>query len=397
MKLFELIREVNALEADAESVITAAKTANRDLTADENTKLDGMSAKKVELRKAMEVEMVKPDERTVTLPIEDKKAPEKLSLRKEWEAEGREKFIRETSKISFRDFLSPDLQRAITTSVGISTMVAPDVTNYLTETNFIRKFAAHKVASANLSWPVGTVGTPAAIVAEGATLTDSTITVATVAFTQFTLPVFRTITQELLESSAWNVISEMDKLAGLSLGLGELGYMLTGTGTAQPQGLITGATNNTTATTATTVYTDFVNLIFKMPKAYRDGAVLLVATGVLPILQNATFGGAGGFPMLTYVDGQPVFLGKYPVMDTGYGFDQTYSTTGKKIAAFVNFTYGYGITDQVGSDAPAGATEGTVQRNLITNPSVLGVIAQYWERLDARVLDATAVQLLTVK
>lgn len=396
MKLFELIREVNTIETDAEGIILSAKTANRDLTADENTKLDAMTAKKADLKRQMETEMVKPAERTISIP-EEKKAPKELSLRKEWEAEARERFIKETSKISFRDFVSPETQRAITTAVGISTMVAPDVTNYLTESNFIRKFAAHKVASANLSWPVGTVGTPAAIVAEGATLTDNAITVATVPFTQFTLPVFRTITQELLESSAWNVISEMDKLAGLSLGLGELGYMLTGTGTGQPQGLITGGTNGTTATVATTVYTDFVNLIFRMPKAYRDGAVLLVSTGVLPILQNATFGGAGGFPMLTYVNGDPVFLGKYPVIDTGYGFSQTYSTTGNKIAAFVNFGFGYGITDQIGSDAPAGATEGTVQRNIVTNPNVLGVIAQYWERLDARVLDATACQILTVK
>ncbi len=402
MNLKEILSEIDKVESEAQAMVALAKTENRSLTDDETKKIDGLVLRKAELKTQRDAELSKPAERTVQVEQahETRSVPKTAAELKEQDAERRHNLQKAMEKISFREFCQPEVQRAITTSVGLTNLVDGNVINYLQEFDFLRPLVTHKVASANLTLPVSSGVVASAIIAENSTLSEASASVASVSFGAWTNAFVRNVSQELLNSSSWNVIQELDKLAGLSMGLGELQMVLDGSGTSEPQGLLVGGTNGTTATTATTVIQDFVNLVFRLPKPYRAGAILIVGTGMLPLLATATYGStgtSGGFPMLTYDGGQPIFMGKYPVYDTGYGLAQSGSTTGNKVGIFLNPQYGYAIVDQVATAPSPDATEGIIARNLIQNPTSLGVIAQYYNRFDGKVLDPNAVQVLTVK
>lgn len=130
---------------------------------------------------------------------------------------------------------------------------------------------------AAMPWPTfNYTGVSAAIVGEGTTSTDDTNTPFSA--TTFNAYTYRSnmlrVSLEFLEDSAFDPGFIVQAL-GEALGRGTNVHFTTGTGSGQPQGVITGATLGRTGTsgqTTTVIYDDLVFLAHSVDPAYRMGA-----------------------------------------------------------------------------------------------------------------------------
>ncbi len=130
---------------------------------------------------------------------------------------------------------------------------------------------------AAMPWPsFNYTGQSASIVGEGTTSTDDTTTPFSA--TTYNAYTYRSnmlrVSLEFLEDSAFDPSFIVSAL-GEALGRGTNAHFTTGTGTSQPQGVMTGATlgrTGTTGQTTTVIYDDLVFLIHSVDPAYRMGA-----------------------------------------------------------------------------------------------------------------------------
>ena len=92
------------------------------------------------------------------------------------------------------------------------------------------------------------------IIGEGASITESDPTLATVTLKAFKYANYFEISQELANDTPTNLLSFLATQAALSLGLGAAGYgddIINGTGTTQPRGLLLDAATGVTMPTGT--------------------------------------------------------------------------------------------------------------------------------------------------
>jgi HK97 family phage major capsid protein len=124
-----------------------------------------------------------------------------------------------------------------------------------------------------INWPsVNDTGNSAQLVAElgdvSAAMTD--LVFGSVAISSYKLGDMIQVSRELLEDSEFDLESLIAELIGERVGRKENSYFTTGTGTGQPQGVVTGATNGKTAASAT-VFTraELIDLVHSVNPAYR--------------------------------------------------------------------------------------------------------------------------------
>ena len=127
---------------------------------------------------------------------------------------------------------------------------------------------------------------------------------------------------ELLQDSAIDMVSFISKRLGDRLGRIENQYFTTGTGTGQPNGVVTASASGkvgTTGQTATVIYDDLVDLIHSIDPAYRAGP------GVRFMMNDASL---KVIRKLKDSQGRPIFLPGYdglagPMPDTLLGYPIT--------------------------------------------------------------------------
>jgi HK97 family phage major capsid protein len=129
---------------------------------------------------------------------------------------------------------------------------------------------------ATLPWPVNNdTANIGAILAENTVITQQDITLAQeqLAAYMYTSKLIL-VSYQLLQDSAIDLEAFLGRKMGQRVGRIQNQHFTTGTGTSQPTGLITGATNISTAATGSTTaikYADLVNTMFKVDPAYRGG------------------------------------------------------------------------------------------------------------------------------
>ena len=144
-----------------------------------------------------------------------------------------------------------------TATQALSTDVYSSIVQHLVETSSLMRAGATVVTTStgeDLIIPKSTGFVSSAIIAEGAPITESDPTLATVTLKAFKYANYFEISQELANDTPTNLLDFLARQAALSLGLGAAGYgddIINGTGTTQPRGLLLDAATGVTGPTGT--------------------------------------------------------------------------------------------------------------------------------------------------
>ncbi len=96
---------------------------------------------------------------------------------------------------------------------------------------------------------------------------------------------------ELLQDSAFDMAAVLSTMLGERIARGQNAYFTTGTGSSQPQGIVTGATLGVTAASATAIaWTELDDLIHSVDPAYRPQSAFMMHDNVALALRKLTDG-----------------------------------------------------------------------------------------------------------
>jgi HK97 family phage major capsid protein len=144
-----------------------------------------------------------------------------------------------------------------TATQALSTDVYSTIVMHLVEQSSLMKAGATVVTTStgeDLIIPKSTGFVSTAIIGEGAPITESDPTLATVTLKAFKYANYFEISQELANDTPTNLLSFLAQQAAISLGLSPTGYgddIINGTGTTQPRGLLLDAATGVTGPTGT--------------------------------------------------------------------------------------------------------------------------------------------------
>lgn len=248
-------------------------------------------------------------------------------------------------------------------------------------------------SGAALPWPTNDdTGNVGAILGENTQITEQDV-----AFGQKTLGAYTytskliRVSLQLLQDSGLDLESFLSRRIGERLGRAKNAHFTTGTGTSQPQGIITGATVGKTAASATAItYDEIVDLVHSVDAAYRGSgrAAFQLHDLVLAYVRKLRdeSGGAGvGRPLWE----PSVQVG---VPDSLLGFRVRVNNDMASTIATGNKTIAFG--DFVAAYARRSVSGGQVMRLAERYADYLQVGFFGFERADGLVQDASAVKVL---
>jgi HK97 family phage major capsid protein len=131
-------------------------------------------------------------------------------------------------------------------------------------------------SGANLPWPTADdTGNIGAILAENTAVTEQDVTFGTASLDayMYTSKLIR-VSLQLLQDTGFDIEAWLRKTMATRIARIQNQHFTTGTGTAQPDGLVTGATvgkTGLTGQTTTIIYDDLVDIIDSLDPAYLDG------------------------------------------------------------------------------------------------------------------------------
>lgn len=121
-----------------------------------------------------------------------------------------------------------------------------------------------------LQIPKTTAHGTAAIVAEGGAITENDPTFGQVTLDAYKYGVLIQVSHELLNDTAVDLMGYLARQAGRALGNASGAHFVTGTGSSQPNGVVTAASLGKTASSATAITTDeLIDLYFSVIEPYR--------------------------------------------------------------------------------------------------------------------------------
>ena len=164
------------------------------------------------------------------------------------------------------------------------------------------------------------------------------------------------VSYQLLDDSAFNVQSELTDALGMRIGRIQNQHFTTGTGTAQPQGLVTGGTVAVTGATGTTTtfggttaaaYGNLVTLMHAVDPAYRQGGNCRWMMGDVALSVIRMLADSQGRPLWepSLQNGVPDNLLGYPVEINP---DMAAPAANAKSVAFGDFNAGYLVREVKG-------------------------------------------------
>lgn len=138
----------------------------------------------------------------------------------------------------------------------------------------------------NLQIPKQTSYSTAALVSE-----TSAIGVSEPAFDRVTLGAYKfahliQVSNELLADSGIDIVDFLARQSGVALANGVGGYLVTGTGSAQPAGIVTGATSVAAAGSITIIADDLIDLYHAPATAYRNNGAFLMKDSTLKAVRK---------------------------------------------------------------------------------------------------------------
>jgi len=191
-------------------------------------------------------------------------------------------------------------------------------------------------------WPtVDDTSTLATLVSEGSSTTVADITFAQKQLDAYTYRTLAQISEELMQDSAFDMEATVRELFAERFGRAFNAALTTGTGSSQPNGVVTGSALGKTAASATAfTYSEMLDLVHSVDPSYRYGQNVgfMFNDAVLAAIKKLSIGSSDAFPVW-----QPGMTSKDPdtVLGFRYWVNQSMDsalTTGKKIMLFGDFS-----------------------------------------------------------
>ena len=172
----------------------------------------------------------------------------------------------------------------------------------------------------NILVPKATAYGTAALIAEGASITESDATLAQVTVGAYKYAAFMQATREIVEDSAFDISSFVAKSFGESIGAAIGAAYITGTGSSQPEGIANAPTAGVTLsagqTTTITSADSLIDLFFSVGAKYRKQAFWLMNDTTLAIVRKLKASGTGEYILdVGLGDAQPRILGSPVLVD----------------------------------------------------------------------------------
>jgi HK97 family phage major capsid protein len=160
----------------------------------------------------------------------------------------------------------------------------------------------------------------AALIAEGASITESDMTLAQVTLSSYKYAALTQATREVLEDSAVDVNSMIGTSLGKAIGTATATAYVTGTGSSQPQGIANAPTAGVTLSSGQTVTItsadSLIDLFFSVAAPYRNNAYWVMSDTTLAICRKLKASGTGDYILSFGLgDPQPNMLGKPVIID----------------------------------------------------------------------------------
>lgn len=223
----------------------------------------------------------------------------------------------------------------------------------------------------------------AALGAEGTAVTAVDLTFGTVNLASYRLESLVIASNELLRDTGINLETEIGGLLGERIGRKQSAYHATGTGSSQPEGVVTGSSAGVTAASASAIaINDIIGLCNSLDAAYWPNARFMMHQSVWAAILKLQ--DSQGRPLVTdYINGnQPKLLGYEVILNNNMA--SSIATTAKTVL-FGDFSKYY--IRQVGS------LELIRLNELYANKYQTGFMVVSFE--DAKVVQSAAIKRLT--
>ena len=236
----------------------------------------------------------------------------------------------------------------------------------------------------NILMPRLTAFGTAAIISEAGAFTESDPTInSSITMSAYKFGNLLQISDELIQDSAFDIERFVGQSLGTQIGQSIASYLVTGSGTAQPEGIMTNCTVGVTSSTAVAGVPSIANVLSlysSLPAQYRDGSSFVMHPDTFAgiVALNDTTGRSLVLPDLT--SAQPLqMLGKPVYLDTNVA---TTATSAKSI--FFGNLAEYSAVRMVNSVQVVASPDFAFANGLVTLRSQL--------RLDAKVLNTDAAR-----
>jgi HK97 family phage major capsid protein len=185
----------------------------------------------------------------------------------------------------------------------------------------------------------------AALVAEEGSYGDTDDAFGQVVFHAYKFGRICKASDELISDSVFDINAYLAQSFGRAIGKAEAGYFWTGTGSSQPQGVMTAAGTGVTTAAANQITADeIIDLYYSVPEEYRANAAFAMKDTTVAMIRKLKLG-TGEYLWAPGLDGSPDTLMGRPLR-TSANIDGVASS--KKVIAFGDFEACYKIADREG-------------------------------------------------
>lgn len=396
MKNIELRGRRAQLIKDADAIVAAAQAEGRSMTTEEKSKFEAIEADARGLKQ--EIEII---ERNAEMKKELASA----------QGEARAAAPKANASEAFGKYLRHGFaaltaeERSMIQKRGTATQVAgtDNLGGYLVPQEFSNELdmaseftgeverLAKKLNTAGgglLDYPtLNDTATDANLISEAASVTVQDMTFGNKQLSAYNYSSLVKVSQQLLQDSAFDLNSFLVEAMGERIARATNAAFTTGTGSSQPQGIITGSVAGKTAASATAITADeILDLIYSIDSSYRNKASfgLMAHDNVISAIRALGLGSSNDFPVFvpSMAQGEPDRIFGVPVYVNN---DMESSiATGKKTLLAADFSK-FVVRN-------AGGIQMLRLNERFADELEVGFVS--WKRSDSAVLDSRAVKHL---
>lgn len=396
MKNIELRGRRAQLIKDADAIVAAAQAEGRSMTSEEKSKFEAIEADARGLKQEIEI---------IERNAEMKK--EIASM----EGEARAAAPKANAKGAFSKYLRHGFaaltaeERAMVQKRGTATQVAgtDSLGGYLVPQEFSNELdvataftgeverLAKKLNTASgglLDYPtLNDTATDANLVSEASAVTVQDMTFGNAQLSAYNYSSLVKVSQQLLQDSAFDLDAFLVEAMGERIARATNAAFTTGTGSSQPQGIVTGSSLGNTAAGATAITADdILDLIYSVDASYRNkpGFGLMAHDNIIAAVRALGLGSANDFPVFipSMEAGQPDRIFGVPVYVNNDM--QSSIATGTKTMVAADFSK-FVVRN-------AGGIQMLRLNERFADELEVGFVS--WKRSDSKVLDTRAVKHL---
>ena len=396
MKNIELRGQRAELIKGATAIVDAAQKEGRSLNAEEKSKFDAMEADARSIKDQIDViERTAEMKKELAANAEVREAAPKATRKGAFEKYLRNGMgaLNSNERSMMAELRGTSTQIAGTDTLG-GFLVPQDFSNELDMatlfTGEVERLAKklNTAGGALLDYPtINDTATDAGLISEAAAVTVQDMTFANAQLSAYNYASQVRVSMQLLQDNAFDLNAFLAEAMGERIARATNAAFTTGTGSSQPQGIITGATLGNTAASATAISADdILDLIHSIDPSYRNKPSfgLMANDSVIAAIRALGLGSANDFPIFipSMEAGQP---------DKLFGFNLYYNndmesaiTTGKKTLLAADFSK-FVVRS-------AGGVQMVRLNERYMDELEVGFVS--YARKDAKVLDSRAVKYL---